>query len=248
MIYNFDQLNFQILTIDRYKHRNGLDDVGGRPFAALSFRTGGFSEFEVMNKKFTVAKGDVLFLPANVPYKVRNLDSESIVIHMSECNYHEAEYISLSCGAAIELSFNRLLDAWTESRSPIGAKARIYSILEKMGSEIKNDEVDISVMNCVRFMEERLSDPELDINDVCRHGYVSISGLRRSFIRHFGLSPGQYLINMRMNKALDLLSDGNLSIKEVAISCGFSDEKYFSRSFKSRYGYPPSQLRKRMPV
>jgi two-component system response regulator YesN len=47
-----------------------------------------------------------------------------------------------------------------------------------------------------------------------------------------------------MNKALGLLVEGRLSIKEISFICGFSDDKYFSRIFKNTYGYPPSQLRK----
>jgi transcriptional regulator GlxA family with amidase domain len=46
-----------------------------------------------------------------------------------------------------------------------------------------------------------------------------------------------------MNKALQLLVENRLSVKEISFLCGFSDEKYFSRAFREKYGYPPSQLR-----
>ena len=45
-----------------------------------------------------------------------------------------------------------------------------------------------------------------------------------------------------MNKALKLLIENKLSIKEIALACGFPDEKYFSRAFKERFGHPPSQI------
>ena len=75
---------------------------------------------------------------------------------------------------------------------------------------------------------------------------MSASGLQRAFLQHFGSSPKQYVIKLRLHKALQLLVENKLSVKEVAFACGFSDEKYFSRAFKAKYGYPPSQLREHM--
>ena len=51
------------------------------------------------------------------------------------------------------------------------------------------------------------------------------------------------LIFCAKRKPLRLLSDDRLSVKEISLLCGFSDEKYFSRAFKREYGYSPSQLR-----
>ena len=52
----------------------------------------------------------------------------------------------------------------------------------------------------------------------------------------------QHIIRLRMNKALRLLTEDCLPVKEIAFLCGFSDEKYFSRAFRKYYGYPPSHL------
>ena len=55
----------------------------------------------------------------------------------------------------------------------------------------------------------------------------------------------QYVSRLRMNRALELLSEREKSIREIALACGFEDEKYFSRAFKKKYGYPPSYFHKR---
>ncbi|MBQ8040550.1 MAG: helix-turn-helix transcriptional regulator [Lachnospiraceae bacterium] len=62
------------------------------------------------------------------------------------------------------------------------------------------------------------------------------------------MSPKQYLIQLRMNRALELLTKNEISVKEISFACGFTDEKYFSRAFKKRYGYPPSQLKNNMII
>ena len=47
MIYNFDNLSFQILTVDRFFHQKGFFEVNTRPYAALSFRVSGTGDFEI---------------------------------------------------------------------------------------------------------------------------------------------------------------------------------------------------------
>ena len=111
MIYNFDSLSFQIFTVDRFFHRDGVFNVRSksRPYAALSFRVKGTGAFEVAGKRFVSQPGSLLFLPGNIPYKVEYSGSESIVVHLTDCNYTEVEDIVLENAAAVELRFRRLL-------------------------------------------------------------------------------------------------------------------------------------------
>lgn len=248
MIYNFDDLSFQILTVDRFYHKVGFFDIEARPYAAFSFRVSGTGRFEVANRSFTVKEGDVLFLPANTPYKVEYSVSESIVVHFTDCNYDEAESISLENQAAIEVRFGQLLESWREKNSVNAVKAGVYEILERISNDKKMAMSNTAFANSVRYMEEHFCDPELDIEAVCRFGFMSASGMQRAFLKHFGISPKQYLTKLRMTRALTLLAEGEISVKEIAETCGFRDEKYFSRSFKKKYGYPPSHFSRKLFV
>ena len=51
MIYNFQKLSFQLLTVDRFFHREGFFEVKARPYAALSFRVSGTGTFEIGNTR-----------------------------------------------------------------------------------------------------------------------------------------------------------------------------------------------------
>ena len=97
-------------------------------------------------------------------------------------------------------------------------------------------------------MDEHFRDPNLNIEAVCNIGFMSVSSLQRAFNKYLRVSPKQYLIRLRMNHALNLLTMNELSVKEIAFACGFTDEKYFSRAFKKRYGYPPTQLQNNMII
>ena len=248
MIYNFDNLTFRLLTVDHFFHRDGFFDVKARPYAALSFRVCGTGAFEIGTKRFITKQGDVLFLPANTPYKVEYSVSESIVVHFDQCNYSEAENICPGNSSKIDLRFEHLLEVWNKQRSINQAKSIIYDILDKMSNDQKMSISDTAVANCVRYIDAHFCDPKVDIEMVCDVAFISVSSLQRGFAKYFGMSPKQYLIQLRMNRALELLTENELSVKEISFVCGFTDEKYFSRAFKKKYGYPPSQFRKQIIV
>ena len=248
MLYNFDALSFQILTVDRFFHKKGVFDVKARPYAAFSFRISGTGDFEIANKRLVTNPGDVLFIPANMPYRVEYSSGESIVVHLESCNYCEAENFSFQNVTQIEHRFQRLLESWNEQHSVNRAKSIVYDVLDKIADNKKTSIDDTSFARCVRYMDEHFNEPDLDVEAVCRYGFISVSSLQRAFGEYLGMSPKQYLIKLRMNRALELLSENELSVREVSAACGFADEKYFSRAFKKKYGYAPSQLRNHMIV
>ena len=117
-----------------------------------------------------------------------------------------------------------------------------------MSNSQKETVNDTAVENCVRYIDEHYCDPKLDVEMLCDISFLSVSSLQRAFARCLAMSPKQYLIQLRMNRALELLTKNELSVKEISVACGFTDEKYFSRAFKKRYGYPPSQLKNYMII
>ena len=243
MLYNFEELSFQILTIDRFLHKEGIFQVKERPYAALSFRVSGTGSFQIGGKSFFTSPGDVLFIPADVPYEVEYSVSESIVANLRLCNYTEPELFRFRSPAEGSLLFLQLLTEWQSNHSANQAKSTVYSILEKIGRDQKSSPEDTAFSACLQYIEEHFCDPSLCIATVCEKGFISPSGLQRAFLQRFGISPKQYIIKLRMNKALQLLIENRLCVREIALLCGFSDEKYFSSAFREKYGYPPSQLR-----
>lgn len=249
MIYYFEDLTFRPIMVDRFLHKTGQFDVKARRFAALSFRLGGTGSFELCGRQLLSAPGDVLFLPAGMPYRVEySNNSEIVVVHLEQCNYFEAESIHLRNAAPTEARFLQLLDAWNDKRSVNQAKSILYDLLEKIAEDQKQSNDDASFFDCVSYMDTHFCDPSLSIERVCKQGFISASTLQRKFYAHFGMSPKQYLLKLRMNRALDLLLANESSVKDVAFACGFSDEKYFSRAFCKRYGYPPSQLQNQIQI
>lgn len=68
--------------------------------------------------------------------------------------------------------------------------------------------------------------------------------LSKEFPRHFQVGFGQYLRSLRVQKAITLLPDKNLTLSDIAFACGFSDQSHFTRCFKESMGTVPSEFRK----
>ncbi len=83
-----------------------------------------------------------------------------------------------------------------------------------------------------------------DFNAHALKNGMSYSSFRRLFKAHTGLAPNQYLLDLKLRKARDLLSGTPLQIQQIAAECGFENHFYFTRIFTQRNGLTPLAYRK----
>lgn len=82
---------------------------------------------------------------------------------------------------------------------------------------------------------------KLNIDQMAKMAYVSHSNFFKMFKQEFGLSPNDFILKERINKAKELLKN-QFSIKEVAFQTGFTDTNYFTRVFKQFEGITPKSF------
>lgn len=102
-----------------------------------------------------------------------------------------------------------------------------------------------SAENYIRIlsvMEDRLSDA-LTAEKLASLCNMSIPSLEKTVFRYSGCGAMAYYNALRMQRATELLASG-MSVKETALSLGFSNQNYFSASFKKWSGYAPSRIKK----
>jgi len=81
------------------------------------------------------------------------------------------------------------------------------------------------------------------IPDLAEQCHYSPEQLTRIFKRLKGQTPNEFIIEVRMEAARELLLFSNLSVKEIAHSLGYSDVYFFSKQFRQRVGKPPKRFR-----
>jgi AraC family transcriptional regulator len=92
------------------------------------------------------------------------------------------------------------------------------------------------------YIDERISGP-ITVEEMASELNLSRFYFARLFRNSVGQSPGQYILDRRLERAKRLLETKKLSLSEVANTCGFSSQSHFSATFYLRTGCPPSRYR-----
>jgi AraC-like DNA-binding protein len=98
-----------------------------------------------------------------------------------------------------------------------------------------------SLIEKVKFILQENLYGNIEMEDMAGKLNLSSSYLGEVFKSYTGLTPYQYYLHLKVNKAKELLEAGESSIKEIAHRLAFEDQYYFSRLFKKKTGVPPSQ-------
>lgn len=88
---------------------------------------------------------------------------------------------------------------------------------------------------------------DISVNDVAKELGYSASYFGYIFKKIHGISINHYILEVRLEKAAQLLQSSNHSVSYIAEAVGFSGANYFSTAFKSRFGITPREYRKNMP-
>lgn len=98
------------------------------------------------------------------------------------------------------------------------------------------------------YVDQNYSDPTLSLNKVCEHLDISISYLSMLMKREKETTFNKYVVQVRMEKAKELLKRTNHKIIEIATMCGYNEVYYFSHSFKKYTGMSPKRYREESHV
>ena len=98
------------------------------------------------------------------------------------------------------------------------------------------------VRRAIAYFERNLEE-EIAMERVADHVAVSVRQLERLFRRYLGQSPRRYLNDMRLDRAMRLLIQTDMSVIEIGVATGFSSPSSFTRTFVQRFGLPPRRVR-----
>ena len=84
---------------------------------------------------------------------------------------------------------------------------------------------------------------ELSLKDIADAGMMSIAQCNRCFNKMLNVTPYEYLIQYRLQKATNLLKDATLNVTEISEIVGFNNVTHFIQTFKKVYGISPKKYR-----
>jgi YesN/AraC family two-component response regulator len=110
-------------------------------------------------------------------------------------------------------------------------------VTEEVSEKNKSNEL---IEQAIEYFHKEYQN-DLSVQDYARSCSISCCWFIRSFKKHTGTTPGQYLSDIRINKAKELLKNGTFNISETAEFVGYDNPLYFSRIFKKNVGVSPSE-------
>ena len=93
----------------------------------------------------------------------------------------------------------------------------------------------------LRVINEHLDDPRLTVEQVAAEVGISRVHLHRKLKELTGQSPRDFIRNLRLDKAAQMLADKKYAISELADAVGFQSASSFTSAFKTHYGVNPSE-------
>jgi LacI family transcriptional regulator len=106
---------------------------------------------------------------------------------------------------------------------------------------------DANVVAALRFLREHAFD-RINVDDVVREVPLSRSVLERRFRRIVGRSINSEIVRLRINRAVELLTETALELKVVAQRAGFGTQSYMNAVFQEKVGKTPGSFRRAAKV
>lgn len=73
---------------------------------------------------------------------------------------------------------------------------------------------------------------------------MSLSTFKRNFYLEYNVSPGKWFLDMRLDRAKEILQEGNLTASEIYLDFGYGNLSNFSKAFKTKFGINPTDIHK----
>lgn len=237
-------------TIVGGSHRD--ENPNGRGSAGLVYIVTGEVRYHFAEQSFSVRAGDLLFLPRGGRYTfdIGAEDYNYIFVNFDFAEDADVlpEVFTIR-GDRIERYFRQLQRIYN-ARPPeyreecMSRLYAIYACIRREGREqylprTKRE----SVERAAAYIREHYSDPSASVAAAASVAGASLAHFRRLFCQVYSVSPQEYMMDLRIDAAKDLLSVSTLSVREVAEASGFASAYYFSRFFRIKTGLTPTEYR-----
>ncbi len=214
---------------------------------------------DVSGASFTAYPGQAVFLPEGSRYAVLNLTdgADTPDAYLIEFRAFSDGKALLFGDAPFVLSdintylFRELAEKTVRAyeaalRSPGRLRGYVYELLALLGKEQRTayDRRFAPIAKGIEFLENDPLSP-ISVEGLADMCHVSSATFRHLFKEYAGKSPVSYRLELKLDVAKRMIDSENASFAYIAESLGFDSPAYFSRLFKLKTGYSPSEYRKR---
>ncbi|MBQ7370515.1 MAG: helix-turn-helix domain-containing protein [Blautia sp.] len=221
---------------------------------------------EIGEKEYPFSPGTIHIIPPNTPHKKRAENGfRDMYLHTDSLRRKEASVRPLTGQSSsdpkepilllddachtMEKILSVLLERYLMNTRTDDVTNALYEVLLQLIEEKCMDTLsDPLIDEVIHNITVSYSDPEFHVTDALAATGYHIDHIRRRFQKATGMTPNEYLKDVRIRYAKRLLGQKekmHLQISGIALRCGFYDTAYFCRTFRKEAGVSPSEFSKK---
>lgn len=248
-----------------------LDDTGRNwwsrkdffPYNALYLTKVGCFDLTINDEKYRIPPHSLVFIPAGSRLEF-SFDGkgplEKYFVHF-DLNYPSGSLAKLFTvpklsapknEPRLEELFLELIKHRRDRDSAVSAiavnatmTALVAELLMQTDSQFNRDQNALpkDMLDTVQRIEKRYCE-QLSISEVAKKAGYSTTYFTKKFKKTFGCTPTEYIMNLRIERAKQLLKNSEMTVAEIASVLGFTESSHFSSFFKSKTGLSPAYYRR----
>lgn len=215
-------------------------------YCEIIYNTSGKNKTIIDGEQYDISKGDIMIIPHDIFHRA-STDTYYTDIFI-QCKYMDFSGVLISHDhdksilSLVKLLYKTMTEK--ENSYEIISDKLLEVIFLYLKKYADTNYKYIFVRDLKNEIYENISNSDFEILDFSKRNGINIDYLRRCFKYETGKTPLEYLTQIRLNHAKDLLKhEAFLSISDVAKLCGYKDSFYFSRLFKKKFNVSPLKYR-----
>lgn len=236
----------------------------------LYFLLSGARQYFIEHTIYNVEPGELVIVPKNQLHCTTKHLSTGYDRYLIYCS---DEFIKPIRDLSVNTEFDKIFNSGCIS-FPVSQSERIKSLIISMEQELKSDDqfsrllasgklneiisytlrygkpklyesekTAIRIQKVARYISENYAEP-ITLKDVAQMAYMDSSYFSRQFKKLTGFGFVEYLTEVRIKAAVQLLQSSSFSVNEIAEKCGFSSANYFRDVFRKLYKMSPLEYKK----
>lgn len=231
-----------VLTVKSQKGRREI--MKNRQGYGISFCLGGQITYVHNGEKFVSDKHHAIVLPMGATYTVLG-DKTGLfpLVNFSTAEYicHTFKVIPIDNVDEYMKDFEKLKNLHLLGNNRAKMMSVFYDMISRLTTRTENNK---TLFPAIKYIEKNFGNPYISNTLLAEKCNISEVYLRKLFLKNFNVTPKQYIMDIRIQKAKQLLSEGSLKINAISEHCGFSNPYHFSRYFKEKNGVTPTEYMK----
>ncbi|MBQ2705159.1 MAG: helix-turn-helix transcriptional regulator [Clostridia bacterium] len=225
-----------------YFEKGKTTQMKDRRYFGISFCQSGRITYTMNGENYLSTPNCAVLLPKGATYSIYGNETGVFPVINFDAIGFELDHITVLTAENFVGSIKdceTIKSLFLNNNSRLEIYSVFYNLLNKtFATQLKKNK---RITHIVRYIEENISNPNLTNTSLANYLGISEVYLRRLFRANCGTTPKQFILDARVRKAKQMLTESRCSVTDIAEQCGFGSVYHFCRAFKKDSGLTPTE-------